>query len=566
MASIAGGTSGSGYPPAQPQKPTLPRSISQTNLKLVARCRSTIQQDWVPNAPAGGTNFFTSTPYFTLTLPPLSAYPVDFKHFVFDHIIDKKMREALEGEKCLNWCATATKLVPIFTLGDGNSLLHAASLGMWGFQDRDHILRRAVSHAVQSTKGNTFFQRWQHTCQKDNSQYGLRLEPQQWKAEWQMIIKLASAEVPQGGSLNGLEEFHVFVLANILRRPIIMYAVPKFRWSSHGSTLQQVNFHGIYLPLLWDPSSCKKDPLPLAYYGGHFSALVVIEFPHQFRNGFLTLPLMDYYGQHLPVRFMLPQEDPTALMMDYLELIQLPSQSSTHITANTICAKLMIHEVPAYLKPLIAGFIDACHDVYFHQKTPALANQLSNTPQAMPSQQQYQQPMGGAAVGGQSQCIMGCGRISGSDSDLCMQCYRLAQSTAHEQGRSRSASGQVQPQAYNQLASTPQAMQRTQVGAAGGQENPYESLTKYLSSSAQLPGNDPKPPPVPPPRAGNTNSNGNKCRAASSGISSVASQSTVAYRQGQALQYEVPVVMAGNAVPPKPYQQYFGEDICLYSY
>ena len=644
MASIAGGTSGSGYPPAQPQKPALPRSISQTNLQTTARCRSVIQQDWVPNAPAGGTNFFTSTPYFTLTLPPLSDYPVDFKHFVFDRLVDKEMQEALEGEKCLNWCGTATKLVPIFTLGDGNCLLHAASLGMWGFQDRDHILRRAVSHAVQSIVGNTFFQRWQHTRQKDNSQYGLQLEPQQWQAEWQMIVKLASAEVPQGGSLDSLEEFHVFVLANILRRPIIMYAVPKFRSSSHGSTLQPVNFHGVYLPLLWDPNSCKKEPLPLAYYGGHFSALVVIEFPHQFRNGFLTLPLMDYYGQHLPVRFMLPQEDPTALMMDYLELIQLPSQSSPHITANTICAKLMIHEVPAYLKPLIAGFIDACHDAYLQQKAPALVNQLSNTPQAMPGQQQYQQPMGGAAVGGQSQCAMGCGRISASDSGLCVQCYREAQSTAHEQERSRSGSAQAQQpqQTYNNFSpSQPSSSsgpitcpncsnpghptflgmceacyRRTQVGAAGGQEKRYESLTDYQSGAAQLPGNDPKPPSVPPPRAGNTDAKRSKCRAAgcdffgtaetrfycskcfnenlqailsevgpanplspgtppgkssaSPGMSPAVQQqqhtytsphsTAAAHGPGQAAPYEAPVVMSRNANPPKCYncQQFFG--------
>ena len=539
MASNAAGMSGSGYQPAPPQKPALPRSISQTNLQTTARCRAVIQQDWVPTAPAGGTNFFTSTPYFTLTLPPLTDYPADFKHFVFDRIVDKEMQEALEGEKCLNWCGAATNLVPIFTLGDGNCLLHAASLGMWGFQDRDHILRRAVSHAVQRTQGNTFFLRWQHTREKDNSQYGLQLDPHQWQAEWQMIVKQASAEVPQGSSLDSLEEFHVFVLANILRRPIIMYAVPKFRSSSHGSTLQRVNFHGVYLPLLWDPSSCKKDPLPLAFYGGHFSALVVIEFPHQFRNGFLTLPLMDYYGQHLPVRFMLPQEDPTALMMDYLELIQLPGQSSPHIPTNTICAKLMIHEVPAYLKPLIAGFIDACHDAYLRQKPPTPVNQLTNTPQTIPNQQQYQQPMGrvGTAVGNQNPCVMGCGRFSETDSGLCLKCYQEAQSTAHEQERSRSVSGQAQQQSYNNLGpSQPSSSggtiscpncsnpghpsflgmcqacyQRSQVGVAGQQEKHYESLTDYQS---QLPGNEPKPPSVPPPRVGNIDSNRSKCRSA----------------------------------------------------
>ena len=321
----------------------------------------------------GGTNFFTTTPSFTLTLPSLEDHPADFKQFCFDRIVDKETQRPLEGEKCLNWCKSATKLVPLYTMGDGNCLLHAASLGMWGFQDRDYILRRAVSHAVMHPSGNTFYQRWQYMREQDNLHCGIQqLKRHQCETEWQAVVKQASAEVPPGKALDSLEEFHVFVLANILRRPIIMYAVPKMR-SVYGATLQRVNFHGVYLPLLWDPSTCKKDPLPLAFYGGHFSSLVVIEFPQQYRDGCIILPLMDFYGQQLPVRFMLPQEDPTALLMDYLDLIQIPDHGSPYIfpggTKDIICAKLTIPQVPAYLKPLISGFTDACYDAYTHQQS-----------------------------------------------------------------------------------------------------------------------------------------------------------------------------------------------------
>ena len=348
-----------------PTRPVLPRSISQTNLQTTECCRAVIQKDWVSTAPPGETNFFTSTSYFTLTLP-LSDYPVDFKDFVFDCIVDKETQQLLEEEKCLNWCATATNLVPLLTLVDGrNNLLHAASLGIWGFQDRDYFLRRAVSHAIQSTQGNTFYERWKHSREMENIHFEFELDPQEWQAEWEMVVKKASAEVPLGASLDTLEEFHVFVLANVLQRPIIIYAVGKESLSFRGSIRHGVEFCGVYLPLLWHPISCKKDPLPLAFYDGHFSALVVIEFQHQYRNGLLSLPLMDFYGRHLPVRFTLLHENPTALMMDYLELTQLSDQSSPHITFDILCAKLMIPEVPAYLKPLFSGFIDACHDAYF---------------------------------------------------------------------------------------------------------------------------------------------------------------------------------------------------------
>ena len=209
---------------------------------------------------------------------------------------------------------------------------------MWGFQDRDLNLRRAVAHACFNTEGNTFYRRWQYNREQENLQFGLQLDQAQWQREWQIVVNQASTEVPAGGNLDSLEEFHIFVLANVLRRPVVMYAVPKMR-SVQGATLQGVNFHGIYLPLLWDPHSCKKDPLPLSFYGGHFSALVVIDSPNQYRNGHLVLPLTDYYGQQLPIRFALPQEDPTSLMMDYLNLMQIQSHGSPYFQHHALSVR-----------------------------------------------------------------------------------------------------------------------------------------------------------------------------------------------------------------------------------
>ena len=67
-----------------PQKhPALPRSISSTNIDKTAHCRSIIQNDWVMEAPHGGTNFFSTVPAFTLTLPSLDTYPIEFQQAVF---------------------------------------------------------------------------------------------------------------------------------------------------------------------------------------------------------------------------------------------------------------------------------------------------------------------------------------------------------------------------------------------------------------------------------------------------------------------------------------------------
>ena len=48
----------------------------------------------------------------------------------------------------------AQRLVPLATSGDGNCLLHAASLGMWGFHDRLLTLRKALFRTLTGGLAN----------------------------------------------------------------------------------------------------------------------------------------------------------------------------------------------------------------------------------------------------------------------------------------------------------------------------------------------------------------------------------------------------------------------------
>lgn len=405
-------------------KAVLPRSISMTNLETTNRCRSAIQSDWRGNAPLGGTNYFATTPGYTLILPALNDYPGDFQKFVFSRIVAKNMQESMESEYCLNWCPNATKLVPLHTIGDGNCLLHAASLAMWGFQDRDFVLRRALSHAVNDeTQNNTLHQRWKHNREAENEQqFGLQLETHQWDQEWQMVRQQTLATALPGQNLDSLDEFHVFILANVLRRPVIMYAAPKLRSHQTDGTLQKINFHGVYLPLLWAPDSCKKTPLPLAYHNGHFSALVIVESAQQYQDGQLLLPLSDYYSQQLPVRFTLPVEDPNTMMIDYLSLVQVPAKGSPYFSnASVVCAKMTISDVPTYLKPLISGFIDACYEAYVAER-----KQDRFTPNGEPTT---------ATVDGQHRprCINDCGMYGDPATGLCSKCRQKAVGAAQAQ-------------------------------------------------------------------------------------------------------------------------------------
>lgn len=73
-----------------------------------------------------------------------------------------------------------------------------------------------------------------------------------------------------------LEEFHVFVLAHVLQRPIIVVADTVLK-DSGGEALAPIPFGGIYLPLECEAKMCYRSPLLLTYDAAHFSALVPME-------------------------------------------------------------------------------------------------------------------------------------------------------------------------------------------------------------------------------------------------------------------------------------------------
>ena len=75
---------------------------------------------------------------------------------------------------------------------------------------------------------------------------------------------------------SSLEQIHIFAVAHILRRPIIVYGI-KYVKSFRGENIGFARFQGVYLPLLWEQSFCWKNPICLGYTRGHFSALVPME-------------------------------------------------------------------------------------------------------------------------------------------------------------------------------------------------------------------------------------------------------------------------------------------------
>lgn len=125
------------------------RGISRAtdNLHLVSKVRGEFAQDFqsIKDNDSFTENLTLDLPNHTFTMPDLSIHPDDFRQFLEKDLIEKSTLISLKSAKRLNWWADqniAQELWPLATTGDGNCLLHAASLGTWGFHDRLLTLRK----------------------------------------------------------------------------------------------------------------------------------------------------------------------------------------------------------------------------------------------------------------------------------------------------------------------------------------------------------------------------------------------------------------------------------------
>ncbi|XP_022366735.1 OTU domain-containing protein 7A [Enhydra lutris kenyoni] len=291
------------------QEKRLSRGISHASSAIVSLARSHVASE------CNNEQFPLEMPIYTFQLPDLSVYSEDFRSFIERDLIEQATMVALEQAGRLNWwstvCTSCKRLLPLATTGDGNCLLHAASLGMWGFHDRDLVLRKALYTMMRTGAEREALKRrwrWQQTQQN---------KEEEWEREWTELLKLASSEPRTHFSKNGgtgggvdnsedpvyesLEEFHVFVLAHILRRPIVVVADTMLR-DSGGEAFAPIPFGGIYLPLEVPPNRCHCSPLVLAYDQAHFSALVSMEQRDQQREQ-AVIPLTDSEHKLLPLHF-----------------------------------------------------------------------------------------------------------------------------------------------------------------------------------------------------------------------------------------------------------------------
>ncbi|XP_056623313.1 ubiquitin thioesterase zranb1-B isoform X2 [Triplophysa dalaica] len=264
-------------------------------------------------------NFFTDLVTFTLPADIEDLSP-NVQEKLFDEVLDRDVQKELEEESpIINWSLELgtrldSRLYALWNRTAGDCLLDSVLQATWGIYDKDSVLRKSLNDSLHDCS-HWFYTRWKEWESWYSQSFGLHfsLREEQWQEDWAFILSLAS----QPGA--SLEQTHVFVLAHILRRPIIVYGV-KYYKSFRGETLGYTRFQGVYLPLLWEQSFCWKSPIALGYTRGHFSALVAMENDGYDNRGaganlntdddvtVTFLPLVDSERKLLHIHFLSAQE------------------------------------------------------------------------------------------------------------------------------------------------------------------------------------------------------------------------------------------------------------------
>jgi len=187
---------------------------------------------------------------------------------------------------------------------------------------------------------------------------------QEWDREWDKVVNAAANQLQRNPhvaalSYEYLEEIHVFTLANVLRRPIIVLGIP-FTYGKDGESIEQNNFIGIYLPLLSKPQKCCRMPIVIAFIVDHFQPLLLRARSSLSSETSTTrdaVPLVTADLEPLRIHFLLPDEQEcvaNTLLQQYLHTCEV-ELSSDGDRQMVLCAHLENRDEDEHVHRLIAA-------------------------------------------------------------------------------------------------------------------------------------------------------------------------------------------------------------------
>ncbi|XP_046847966.1 tumor necrosis factor alpha-induced protein 3-like [Xenia sp. Carnegie-2017] len=221
--------------------------------------------------------------------------------------------------------------------------------------------------------------RWQSEVKRQledqNSGIPMDFGVEQLYEDWKKTVALAStAKSTNNHRFYSLEEIHIFALANILRRPILVICDDSHRGAG-------VNLGGIYLPLLSNLVDCIKTPLIIGYHHGHFTALVMAENNergHTLADHKMVIgvPLMKHNGQPMKLRCLLPEERNYSgrLQREYLNYLKLHYTFDNECEMKILVAEMEACEQNPHVYGMLKRYFKSMEDIHLETLT---LNQLS---------------------------------------------------------------------------------------------------------------------------------------------------------------------------------------------
>uniref|UniRef100_UPI00398E8CF2 tumor necrosis factor alpha-induced protein 3-like isoform X2 n=1 Tax=Pristiophorus japonicus TaxID=55135 RepID=UPI00398E8CF2 len=328
---------------------SVPQTLSDSNLIKAVRLRALIDEDVVkPSGAQPLIHHLGKLHQHTVQLCSTKGYHAKFRRILEAALLDEAVWTALREAKALNWCKEVKKHFPLRISGDGNSLLHSISLYMWGIQDTDLFLQKTLHEALAKTHNRNFKQRLQTEYRNVQgfTEPALLHESEFWDQEWQNVIESADPHCPAGQALTNIyQDVHIFVLANIVRRPIVVVVGNSEESSKSTSDTMTLSPAGIYLPLHWPPLRCHNYPILLSYEHQYFTPLISINDVGPEINAFPLVVPRKNGSAELPIRFLLDAEkvERKQLLSNYLIEISVPDCNGVEFVN---AARLHINPLP----------------------------------------------------------------------------------------------------------------------------------------------------------------------------------------------------------------------------
>ena len=136
---------------------------------------------------------------------------------------------------------------------------HSVLIYLIGMHDLDLILRDRLKNYMKNEQ-ESLKKRWLDSKNNSLGNNFMNINQNKLNQEWNEIINFKPSDF--------LEDIHIFALANLLKRTIIIIS-PKY-----VNKIQENYLRGIYMPLFVNAKACCKDPILIFFNHSHFMPLL----------------------------------------------------------------------------------------------------------------------------------------------------------------------------------------------------------------------------------------------------------------------------------------------------